>query len=120
VAYQSQQRQRGGLDGPAGQGGGVEAGALQLERDTLAAQELDQCGALVAERRTVLPWVVFRVDEHVGFSWAHRHIIGDSRESPPAIIVRQRLFSLLDQRPVVMFTSAGKNAGPGLHRVARA
>jgi hypothetical protein len=43
---QREQGQRGGLHGTASQVGGVEAGALELQRQALTAEELDQGGTL--------------------------------------------------------------------------
>jgi len=51
VAHQPQQRQRGGLHGATGQVGGIKTGALQFQRGTLTAQELNQSGALAAQGR---------------------------------------------------------------------
>ena len=47
---------------------GIKTGALHLQREAYGAQALDQRGALVAQRRSVLTRVVLEIDEHVGSS----------------------------------------------------
>src|SRR5919199_451472 len=54
--------------GAAAQLLGVQAGALQLQGEALAAQEVGQHGALVADGRAALAGIVLQVDEHVGSS----------------------------------------------------
>jgi len=68
VSYQPQERHGRRLDGAPCQSLGIKSRALHLECEAYAAQALDQRGALVAQRWSVLTRVVLEIDEHVGSS----------------------------------------------------
>ena len=66
VPDQAEQGQGGRLHRPAGELLGVEPGALELQGEPLAAQELRQGGPLAAQPRSALARVVYGVNEQVG------------------------------------------------------
>jgi hypothetical protein len=52
VAYESEQRHRGGFDRATGQVSRVEVRTLQFQGQPLTAKELNERGALIAKRRS--------------------------------------------------------------------
>jgi len=73
VSQQAEQRHRRGIDRTVGELGGIEAFALELQGQALAAQELDEGRPLVAQRCAGLARVSVELREHVGAVLWLRH-----------------------------------------------
>jgi hypothetical protein len=73
VSHEAEQREGRRINRTTGELFGVQALTLELHGKALATQELDQCFALVAERRTSLTRVGLWINKHVGAVLRLRH-----------------------------------------------